>query len=181
MTQVKHFSNSTLQVKIFCEKGMKRYTITYTEFCFYQTLPKKINNCWWEILQSGSKISSKVAILPIVSENFETQRPIGISQHIALSVEITDPKRYLRPWSEIWWKLLQKLHQLSIEVCSKSQIETNLSQGLILKNLIWSYLFKLRYFAAQCSRSLHSKLRENERIHVTLSHSKNGYQSCCFR
>ena len=41
--------------------------------------------------------------------------------HFGFSVEITDPKRQLKPWSEIWLRLVQVLQQLSNEKSNESK------------------------------------------------------------
>ena len=81
----------------------------------------------------------------------EEKRTFGT--HSDLSFEITDPKRQLKRWSEIWFTLLEKLHQLSIKNSPKknSSWDKYQSQGLILENLInQSCLFRLHHSAAQC-------------------------------
>ena len=69
---------------------------------------------------------------------FQTQEAKRISAtHSDTSVEIMDPRRHLKPWSEIWLTLFEIPQQLSIKsLLKKSNWDKYLPQGLIPENLM---------------------------------------------
>ena len=92
--------------------------------------------------------------------NTEAKRNLATHSHLA--VEITDPKRHLKLWSEMWLTLLKIRHQLSIkslfEKINMRQVPVHrVSDSKVLKFQLC--LFRLHFFAAKCSISLHSKQR----------------------
>ena len=100
----------------------------------------------------------------------------SFATHSDLSVEITDPKIQLKPWSEMWLTLLEILHQLSIKSLFRERNENwdkYQSQFIILmpENLICQWSFQVTPFCCKCSGSLHSK---NAKMNKYLP------RRCCF-
>ena len=84
----------------------------------------------------------------------ETKRT---SQHSDLPFEIKDPKRHLKPKSDMCLTSTDLLYHLSIKrFFQKPKSDNNLSQCLIFEKLICqSSLFKFRHLTVQCLRNLH--------------------------
>ena len=83
----------------------------------------------------------------------------NFSTHSDRSVGITDPKRHLKPWSEMWLTPLEILHQLSIRsLFEKFELRQVLCYSVSYWKLYISIMsFQVTHFASQNWRSLNSK------------------------
>ena len=97
-----------------------------------------------------------------------------------LAIEITDPKRHLKPWSEIRLTLLETLYHLSIKVGSTSRLETSTSHSLSLgKSICQSCLSRFRHFTTQYLKDSLKKQRKNGQFIIhTVSWTKQWYVKC---